>query len=184
MRKITINQRKRRGVNDVSCSICRPANRFLGPFRIFWRTIRGNCEREEAYCNIHYSIVRSSTELCTSLPPSMAATVKSCDIGTTKILVLVGLPGSGKSTFAASLERAGWLVCSSDLLRSRKGAFDAELGKISKPSAIAKRRIVVDRCNVVSCCLLPSLARHICSLRTLFLSFRFFFCSTALAELS
>jgi len=68
--------------------------------------------------------------------------------GNARIIILVGLPGSGKSTFALSLQRAGWHVISSDLLRAKKGQFDEEIGVASKPSMIVKQPIVVDRCNV------------------------------------
>jgi atypical dual specificity phosphatase len=65
-----------------------------------------------------------------------------------KIFMLVGVPGSGKSTFSASLEQAGYKTISSDNLRSKKGAFDETLGFHAKPSQLAKCGIVVDRCCV------------------------------------
>lgn len=65
-----------------------------------------------------------------------------------KILVLVGVPGSGKSTLADSFKTSGWAVVSSDLLRSRKGAFEDELGRASKPTKLASQCLVVDRCSV------------------------------------
>jgi len=58
------------------------------------------------------------------------------------------LLGSGKSTFATSLGRAGWLVVSSDELRSKKGEFALQLGIATKPPNLAKRKVVVDRCSV------------------------------------
>ena len=66
-----------------------------------------------------------------------------------KIIMLVGMPGSGKSTFAASLEASsGWLVVSSDLLREKKGQFEDALGGATTTRELQRRRVVVDRCSV------------------------------------
>jgi len=65
-----------------------------------------------------------------------------------KIFMLVGVPGSGKSTFASSLQTVGYKVISSDELRVHKGAFDEQLGIFSKPSQLIKCGIVIDRCCV------------------------------------
>ncbi|KAL6764604.1 hypothetical protein V8C86DRAFT_2473181, partial [Haematococcus lacustris] len=59
-----------------------------------------------------------------------------------KVLVLVGVPGSGKSTIAQELREAGWVVVNQDVLGSRRSceaAFDEALQ--------AGRNVVVDRCN-------------------------------------
>jgi atypical dual specificity phosphatase len=61
-----------------------------------------------------------------------------------RLVVLVGLPGAGKSTFAAALAAAGWQVASQD-----------ELGKDATEEAVAAaikagKRLVVDRCNVTA----------------------------------
>ncbi|KAL6764605.1 AAA domain-containing protein, partial [Haematococcus lacustris] len=59
-----------------------------------------------------------------------------------KVLVLVGVPGSGKSTIAQQLREAGWVVVNQDVLGSRRSceaAFDEALQ--------AGRNVVVDRCN-------------------------------------
>lgn len=81
---------------------------------------------------------------CVENPKSLLSKCKG-----SKIIMLVGIPGSGKTTFATSLEQSGgYKVISSDALRDKKGAFDETLGIYSKPSQLAKCGIVVDRCCV------------------------------------
>jgi len=71
--------------------------------------------------------------------------------GNPQIVLLTGIPGSGKSTFAAGLARAGWHVISADELKSvKKGgrAFEEQVGAASKPTSLASRGVCIDRCNV------------------------------------
>jgi hypothetical protein len=73
-----------------------------------------------------------------------------------KLLVLVGLPGSGKSSFAAALQASsagGWERVSQDDLGSR-GACEAMLGRATKGFANGKNaggkgpsHVMLDRCN-------------------------------------
>jgi predicted kinase len=59
-------------------------------------------------------------------------------------VVLVGLPGAGKSTFARALSQGGeWEVISQDALGS-KGAVESAVVNAIK----AGKRVLVDRCNV------------------------------------
>eukprot|EP01080_Neovahlkampfia_damariscottae_P005244 gene5244-8855_t len=59
------------------------------------------------------------------------------------VLVLTGLPGSGKSTISTELEKSGWIRISQDELGSLsncKQLFEKSLKK--------NRSVIVDRCNV------------------------------------
>jgi predicted kinase len=61
----------------------------------------------------------------------------------TFVLVLTGLPGSGKSTISTELEKSGWIRISQDELGSLqecKSLFEKSLKK--------GRSVIVDRCNV------------------------------------
>ena len=61
----------------------------------------------------------------------------------TYVLVLTGLPGSGKSTISTELEKVGWIRISQDELGSLsncKQLFEKSLKK--------GRSVIVDRCNV------------------------------------
>jgi len=62
--------------------------------------------------------------------------------------VASNITGSGKSTFASSLERSGWKVISSDALRSKKGEFDNMVGYWTRPVSLVKTRVVIDKCLV------------------------------------
>ena len=42
-----------------------------------------------------------------------------------KIVMTVGLPGCGKSTYAKTLEENGYVVCSSDRIREETGLTDS-----------------------------------------------------------
>ena len=59
-----------------------------------------------------------------------------------EIIVLVGMPGAGKSTIAGPLERAGWHRCSQDDF-GRK-----ETEKMAGIHSKVGKRCVLDRCNV------------------------------------
>ncbi|CAM9351427.1 unnamed protein product, partial [Hapterophycus canaliculatus] len=59
-----------------------------------------------------------------------------------RILILVGIPGSGKSTFSSFLEDFGWTVVNQDTLGSR------EKCRVKAQQVLRKGgRVVVDRCN-------------------------------------
>ena len=59
-----------------------------------------------------------------------------------RLASVVGIPGSGKSTMAGPLERAGWYRCSQDDF-GRK-----ETEKMAGIHSKVGRRCVLDRCNV------------------------------------
>ncbi|CAM9890520.1 unnamed protein product, partial [Discosporangium mesarthrocarpum] len=59
-----------------------------------------------------------------------------------RVVVLVGVPGSGKSTVASFLAGIGWVVVNQDTLGSRE-ACEAAV----KSALASGDRIVVDRCN-------------------------------------
>lgn len=65
--------------------------------------------------------------------------------GLPRFVMLVGLPGSGKSTFSAQLELSGrgWVRVSQDELGGR-AAVESVLGSLGKD---ASKRVVFDRCN-------------------------------------
>jgi len=59
------------------------------------------------------------------------------------LLVLVGLPGAGKSTFAAALAFTGsWTVVSSDAHMSTEACVEAASAALR-----AQQCVVIDRCN-------------------------------------
>ncbi|CAM9247574.1 unnamed protein product, partial [Phaeothamnion confervicola] len=59
-----------------------------------------------------------------------------------KLLVLVGIPGSGKSTFAERMSSSGWAVVNQDTTGTREGCVKAVRRHLQ-----AGRKVVVDRCN-------------------------------------
>ena len=59
-----------------------------------------------------------------------------------QLIVLVGVPGSGKSTFAKKLEKAGYIRVNQDDLGSRKACKRAVENAFNN-----KQKVVVDRCN-------------------------------------
>jgi len=60
------------------------------------------------------------------------------------LLILVGLPGSGKSTVAKELERAGWLRANQDELGSAESCK-----KVISKGLKHDENVVLDRCNVM-----------------------------------
>eukprot|EP00798_Chlamydomonas_sp_ICE-L_P018252 gene18252-24705_t len=68
-----------------------------------------------------------------------------------KLLMLVGLPGSGKSTFSAALVRSGrgWThVCQDECGGSRRSC-EAAFGIAALRGSDVGRHVILDRCNVV-----------------------------------
>lgn len=59
-----------------------------------------------------------------------------------RLLVLVGIPGSGKSTFSSFLQQLGFQVICQDDMGDRKACERATVGAL-----LAGRDIVIDRCN-------------------------------------
>lgn len=59
-----------------------------------------------------------------------------------KMLILVGLPGAGKSRLSGRLAALGWEVVNQDQLGDRKACVAA-----AKEALAKSRRVVVDRCN-------------------------------------
>ncbi|UPR00841.1 FCP1 homology domain-containing protein [Chloropicon primus] len=62
--------------------------------------------------------------------------------GVSSVLILVGLPGSGKSTFAQKLRSKGWWIISQDALGSRESCL-REFRKALQRG----KNVAVDRCN-------------------------------------
>mmetsp|Transcript_277 Transcript_277/g.751 ORF Transcript_277/g.751 Transcript_277/m.751 type:complete len:193 (-) Transcript_277:23-601(-) len=61
---------------------------------------------------------------------------------TTRLCLLVGLPGSGKSTCAELFAQRGWTVVNQDALGTRK-----RCERVAAAALDAGERVVVDRCN-------------------------------------
>lgn len=68
--------------------------------------------------------------------------VKAVKTSTNKVLVLVGIPGSGKSTYAHKLEADGWVRINQDDLGSRNKCKD-----LAKEALGNGKNVVIDRCN-------------------------------------
>jgi len=60
-----------------------------------------------------------------------------------RMLLLMGLPGAGKSTLAARLETRGWVTINQDTLGDRKACVAA-----ANRALAGGRRVVIDRCNI------------------------------------
>ena len=98
-------------------------------------------------------------------PPATSAAAKR---RWPRMVVLVGLPGAGKSTFAQALAASdpAWVCVSQDEVGSRAGV-EAMLGRLGRDDGA---RIVLDRCNVdavdrrqlVELAMLPAAARVVC----------------------
>lgn len=65
------------------------------------------------------------------------------------LIILVGLPGSGKSTFATNLlsgmpedAKSQWVVANQDTLKSRKRVYS-----LAEASMLEGRHVIIDRCN-------------------------------------
>jgi predicted kinase len=90
-------------------------------------------------------------ESCASEAEQMLTSGSSLDKGRPKaaapnrvrLVVLVGLPGSGKSTFAEQFADAGWAVVCQDVLGNRKACEEA-----ADAALAAGRQVVVDRTNI------------------------------------
>jgi predicted kinase len=61
----------------------------------------------------------------------------------TRLVVLVGVPGSGKSTFAAQFAEAGWAVVCQDVLGNRRACEEAAAAALA-----AGQHVLVDRTNI------------------------------------
>ena len=59
-----------------------------------------------------------------------------------RLIVLAGLPGSGKSSLAAALEKRGWAVVNQDSLGNRRKCERACARAFERGD-----RVVIDRCN-------------------------------------
>jgi predicted kinase len=59
-----------------------------------------------------------------------------------RVLVLVGLPGSGKSSIARQLESRGWVRVNQDELGSRN-----KCKELMEKALVENKKVVVDRCN-------------------------------------
>jgi len=61
-----------------------------------------------------------------------------------RLLILVGFPGSGKSTVAANLHQfSGWVVVNQDTLGDRKKCVEE-----ARLALQGKQKVVIDRCNI------------------------------------
>lgn len=60
-----------------------------------------------------------------------------------KVVVLVGLPGCGKSWYAEKLSKEGYIVINQDTLKTRDACIMQVLVALSK-----NQNVVIDRCNV------------------------------------
>ena len=82
------------------------------------------------------------SDLPTPSPSLMRAPPPTTPSPPQRLLILVGLPGSGKSTAAATLESRGWVRINQDTLGSRPACEAAASAALA-----AGRSVVVDRVN-------------------------------------
>ena len=75
--------------------------------------------------------------------PPFVPQQQAADLAELRLLVLCGLPGSGKSTTAERLARGGWSVVNQDSLGSRQACM-----KAARQALRQQGRVVIDRCNV------------------------------------
>lgn len=59
-----------------------------------------------------------------------------------RVLILVGLPGSGKSSIARQLESCGWVRINQDELGSRN-----KCKELMEKALVENKKVVIDRCN-------------------------------------
>jgi len=68
----------------------------------------------------------------------------------TELLILIGLPASGKSTFAKyDPYTAGWVIVSKDNLGTKAGKQDRQMRAITSALTVGSN-VVVDNCNLTA----------------------------------
>ena len=98
--------------------------------------------RRQTSCMVHHGANITSDSLNAALggiatAPAGPATPKPL------LLVLVGIPGSGKSTLSARLRAEGWAVVSQDVLGDRRSC-EAAMARHLREG----RNTVIDRCSL------------------------------------
>lgn len=71
--------------------------------------------------------------------------VKNKKSSSSRVVILTGLPGSGKSYLSTQLETKGWVRVNQDDLGSVQ-----ECKKLFEKSLLKQKNVIVDRCNVHS----------------------------------